>query len=397
MKSLSLIVLIICGVLNPVFAQWKTVTGYPGGATDGVIGISTDQKAYFGGGLSNHQLYSFDPVTKDWDTVTQIPGNGHHRAWAYGFFINGKIYIGGGSYQGTSDLYKDLWAYDLTTDTWVQKKDFPGGKWDGAASFSIGNKGYVCGGFDGTYLKREFYEYDPSTDTWKQLTHFPGGPTIFPSAFVINGKAYVGLGGNGGSEINAFGVYDPENGQWTKKIDFPGTPRQSAVAFAINGKGYVGGGMAGYDTTFRDFWSYDPVGDEWEKLDFELPSGQTAWSSGAAVGDYGLFGTGTTLPDFNFSSGFYQYKFNQSSTGIASGTRSNQKMKIYPNPAQKFIFIKGDNLQKVEVVEMHGKVVLEKNAQSDKVKINYGVWKKGVYFINIYLNNSKVTRRMIKE
>lgn len=72
-----------------------------------------------------------------------------------GFSIGGKGFIGLGI-DGTNR--KDFWEYDPVLNTWTQKADFGGTARIRAAGLSIGEKGYMGTGNDGTY-KVDFWEY----------------------------------------------------------------------------------------------------------------------------------------------------------------------------------------------------------------------------------------------
>src|SRR4030095_14244615 len=78
-------------------------------------------------------------------------------------------------------------------DTWTQKADFGGTARYGAVGFSIGSKGYIGTGYDGTYLK-DFWEYDPATDAWSQKANFGGTARYLATGFSVGSKGYVGTG-----------------------------------------------------------------------------------------------------------------------------------------------------------------------------------------------------------
>ncbi len=50
-----------------------------------------------------------------------------------------------------SNLRKDFYAYDPSTDSWSRKSDFGGPPRYGAVGFSIGNKGYFATGMSPMY------------------------------------------------------------------------------------------------------------------------------------------------------------------------------------------------------------------------------------------------------
>ncbi len=67
-------------------------------------------------------------------------------------------------------------------------------------------------------------------------------------AFSANNKGYFGTGVsmNFNNLFNDFWEYDPVGDQWTRINDFPGRPRAAAVSFAIGNRGYVGSGSENY-------------------------------------------------------------------------------------------------------------------------------------------------------
>lgn len=178
--------------------------------------------------------------------------SGAARESAVGFSIGNKGYIGTG-YDG-SFYYIDFWEYNPQNDTWTQKADFGGEERAEAVGFSINNKGYIGTGYDTYGRHKDFWEYDPLTDTWAQRADFGGTTRIRAVGFSINNKGYIGLGTDP-SYRDDFWEYNPQNDSWTQVDSFAGTARRYAVAFSVGGKGYIG---TGYDGSHRsDFWEYD--------------------------------------------------------------------------------------------------------------------------------------------
>src|SRR5207249_1530275 len=101
---------------------------------------------------------------------------GMPRSRATGFGIGSKGYIGIGDIGYDPFPSKDFWEYDPASNTWTQKADFGGAARNAAVSFSIGNKGYLGIGFSYSSLfviYQDFWEYDLSTDTWTRKADFP--------------------------------------------------------------------------------------------------------------------------------------------------------------------------------------------------------------------------------
>lgn len=151
---------------------------------------------------------------------------------------------------------------------WEKKSDFKGGKLQGAVSFTIGEKNYVCLGSDGNQYKKDCWEYDYKTDTWKKLSNFPGDPRILAVVFTIGDKGYVGTGqvdskdGNTGKKD--FWEYNPVTDIWLQKADLPADARYGAIGFSIGDKGYVGLGATADKIKYcNDLWEYNPKDNQW--------------------------------------------------------------------------------------------------------------------------------------
>jgi hypothetical protein len=154
---------------------------------------------------------------------------------------------------------------DSTTyGDWIKRSDFDGVARSDAASFSIGNKGYIVGGYDGKTRFNDLWEYNISQDFWTQKASFPGTARTNAIAFSLNDKGYMGTGYNGDIYFNDFWEYDPGSNVWTKKSNFGGSARSGAIGFGINGNGYAG---TGYDGNYlKDMWKYDPDSDSWSQI-----------------------------------------------------------------------------------------------------------------------------------
>lgn len=80
--------------------------------------------------------------------------------------------------------------FDIANGQWTQLADFPVDRED-AVGFSINGKGYIgIGSYNGT-VKSDFYEYDPINDTWTRIADLPTKGSIGSVAVVIGGKAYI--------------------------------------------------------------------------------------------------------------------------------------------------------------------------------------------------------------
>lgn len=195
---------------EPINDDWIQLPDFPGGGRSHALALSADSKAYvLAGGVAAstldgeavyyNDLWEFDPVTESWTLLGNLPGETRWRA--YGWLLDQKIYIGGGSNPEQS--FEDLYAFDLTTGTWEEKKACATEKIVGGFYFTLHDKGYFVEGasLDETSLNLSEYgnrvfEYDPSSDTWSQEGNFIGPPRVFGFSVTYQDKVILGLGRN---------------------------------------------------------------------------------------------------------------------------------------------------------------------------------------------------------
>lgn len=276
------------------------------------VGFAIGQRGYVGLGDAANEIkqdfWEFDTLTRHWnDSIAGYDGT--QRYSAAGFSLdNNKAYIGLG-FDINGENKKDFWEYDPDTNNWSPKEEFEGDARKDAISFSIGNKGYIGLGYScakDTIFYRDFWEFDPSGNDgrgkWSPKTPFPpeGKPRFGAVSFSINGKGFVGTGrSDNGELLKDFWVFDPSGnngkGEWNPITDLDGDARSAAVGFAIGDRGYIGTGIDDKGEPLKDFWAFDPSGNggdgQWiRQTDF---AGEARFGAvGFAIGDKGYIGTG---------------------------------------------------------------------------------------------------------
>ena len=210
---------------------------------------------------------SFSSCSKSSTDSTDIIGNwkrssefeGVGRTEAVSFTIGDKVYIGGG-YDGSNRL-NDFWEFTQSTGTWIRKADFPGTARNSAVAFVVNGKGYVGTGYDGINKLTDFWQYDPATNTWTQVASFGGTARYGAVAFSIGDKGYVTTGYDG-NYLKDLWEYDAVTNAWTQKASLTGSKRTDAVAFVYNSKAYVVSGINNGSYLY-DFWVYNAATNEW--------------------------------------------------------------------------------------------------------------------------------------
>jgi N-acetylneuraminic acid mutarotase len=220
--------------------------------------------------------------------------------------LDNKLYLIGGNSAvltpGTRPAHPArVLVYDLTNNTWAQKKGTPFYA-DHMTAAGLNGKIYVFGGSgaltpdapSGTL--NNAWEYDVAADTWKAIAPVPAKRTA-GAAVAFNGKIYF-IGGStditgpdgkvqtAGLVVGTNEAYDPATNKWETHKAMP-TPRNHPAIGAINGKIYlIGGritannigGMVASNTDVVE--EYNPMTDSWRAMNrMPTPRSGEGWAT----------------------------------------------------------------------------------------------------------------------
>lgn len=190
---------------DPELDTWTQKDDFEGGPRYKAVGFSLGNYGYIGTGYGDDSVdkidfYRFDPTAapgSQWIKVQSIGGS--KRRGATAFTNNGKAYVCTGISNGT--FLTDLWEYDPTADNWTKKNSLiEDDSWtilrQNSSSLVLDNKGYVFLG-EKTSTLSDVWEYDFSADTWVEKTNFEGAARTNAVAFTVGGKAIVATGQTG--------------------------------------------------------------------------------------------------------------------------------------------------------------------------------------------------------
>lgn len=201
-----------------------------------------------------------DDLIGKWYRVSDFDGLA--RSDASSFSLGNKGYLVGG-FEGTNRL-SDLWEYDMDRDFWTQKATFPGIARNAAVATALNGKGYYGTGYDGSNKLTDFWEYDPTANSWTQKADFSGSGRYEAVAFGVGGKVYIGCGTDG-NYLKDFYAFTPSSNSWQQIVSIGGTKRAGATSFVLDDKAYVCCGENN-GTYVEDFWMYDPSTQAWTQL-----------------------------------------------------------------------------------------------------------------------------------
>ena len=274
---------------------------FPGGGRNSSVGFAIGNKVYIGLGISDsdfpaNDFWEWDPATEFWTRLAYFPGYG--GGYAGGFSIGTKGYVMTIANWWDGYITNELWEYDPAINIWTQRASMPTSPARGSAVvFSIGTKGYVAIGqkeeYNGFALEfyNDFWEWDQATNVWAKKAAFPGNARSGAVGFSIGNKGYIGTGGNGTSLTDEFWEWDQATNIWVRKAYFTGGPRRYAVGFSIGNKGYIGTGSDGTSIT-KDIWEWDQATDAWIRV-ADYAGGPRAGALGVSAGGRAYIGTGS--------------------------------------------------------------------------------------------------------
>jgi hypothetical protein len=215
-----------------------------------------------GSAPGDQQVHIYDGST--WTTISSaVPAR---TVFNNVFFtIGNKGYMGRAPFPaGPTPFYE----YNMTTNNWTRKADFPGEQEWGAAFFVINGKGYVVGGMkhDGSYTNKT-WEYNPATNSWRERKNLTL-VRAYARGFAVGDKGYI-VHGKFPDDLGYYSIlteYNPTTNTWANRASYPGAARSSSIAFVIDGVPYVGGGTANLEH-FTDFHKYNVSSNTWTRVD----------------------------------------------------------------------------------------------------------------------------------
>jgi hypothetical protein len=190
---------------------------------------SYDGKHYVWGGWTpsgpaTGRLEEYDPSSDAWSNKADMPA-GRQRAGMGSFRLGGEIYSVGGEGPSAGSFTRTTYAYDIGSDTWTRKADFPTKIWTPMTAV-CGGKAYVIGGRHG-YGRAypHVYEYDQGADSWVRKADMPY--YVYRAGVVsYNGRIWV-FGGyhqtaeSAGERSKVVQIYDPSADEWTFTEEMP--------------------------------------------------------------------------------------------------------------------------------------------------------------------------------
>lgn len=385
-------ILLVLGCFKTYSQSWTQKANFGGIARAYAVGFVVNGKGYIGTGgnqWSSKDFWEYNTSSDSWTQTDSLPVATNDGV---GFAINGKGYSGSG--WGAYQLY---WTFDPIANSWTAIANFPGIGREDQVGFTINGKGYVGTGWTGTACTNEFWEYDPVSNNWTQKANVPGVPRNYAVGFSIGAKGYVGTGSSNTGLLNDFWEYDPALDTWIQKANFAGGARNYASCFTIDSLGYVGTGRNN-TVDLNDFWSYNPSTDSWSQIP-SMPTPGRNKAVGFSIGQKGYIGTGrygvstpTALNDF------WEYSPN-GITGVAESNLQTIFLEAFPNPFDDILIItlKGYEQYEIMLYDLHSRKLLHQ-AFRNSATINTEQLGEGIYIYKVSNDKGIITTgKLIKQ
>ena len=165
-----------------------------------------------------------------------------------------RLYCLGGKNENSDTTYS-VSALNTTTNKWESVTEMSTGKSEFGAT-AIGEKIYVCGGYDGKKFLSLMEVYDCESNTWTELAPIQHVQCCFGMT-ALNNHIYVAGGWDGSKMISSVLKYSPETNTWTE-VKSMNEARDRHELVTLHSSIYAVGGQ-GTKTIER----YSTLIDEW--------------------------------------------------------------------------------------------------------------------------------------
>ena len=205
--------------------------------------------------LINNELYfiaiggsffHYDQQENIWNSRESAPVFGYDQ---FTFSVNGKGYVGGGTYNG-AQRSKEFYEYDPSTNQWTRNNDVPFD--EPSFGFDVNNIAYTV------TSTGVVWRYNTTLDSWIEMNNV--AQNLVPNKGFIHNFEFYGL-----TSQNHLVKYDQESDSWQQLAAFPDSP--STFLFALNGRLYFKmsreGGISSFNLNALDEKSHhDPIGED---------------------------------------------------------------------------------------------------------------------------------------
>jgi len=215
----------------------------------------------------------YNPATDTWTPMSNINAPSA-RGYCAAVWTGSAFFIWGGALVLATSYLTDGALYDPSNDTWAPLMNInPPPQRDQMVYVWTGQEVIVGGGQDESSGRciafRDYYAYDLTSGTWLRLRDFPGAARHTILNWCWTGKKIVIWGGKRPiyKDLDNGAIYDPQSGYWTSMSPSPLGRRCMNVTTCFNGEVFIWGGERVVETYLSDGARYDLATGQWRSVD----------------------------------------------------------------------------------------------------------------------------------
>lgn len=389
---------LLCLFLCPFLLQaqaWVKVEDFSGSVRDDGIAVVVGTSVCVGTGADpsgyTGDFKVFDLISQHWFA---LPGNPLPvpRQYACGFATDTCFFVTCG--QGSAGALTSTYRYSFAQLQWTAVSPKPGAGLMSPVCFQFNNKIILAGGKDSNErINHQVWEYDVLTDSWQQKNNFPFSPLWRSAGTVLNGTGYLLGGIDSVSRFSKFLYeYQPTSDKWVLKDSLPIAGGRAYQAMqGINNRLFVFGGFDSLNSYYNDAFSYDPLQMVWHPQ----PAMPTAPRKGGMS-----FGRGQ---HFFYSCGLLSNGIRLAETWMTDvptgmqGAQSQTPIYCSPNPVTDSVSFSGSvsDGSHFAVYTLEGNRLLEGRINQEKV-ISMNEFSSGLYLLKIFTENKVMVFKIQK-
>lgn len=374
---------------NSVSQTWIQLQDFAGTQRDDGTSFTIYNKAYCGTGLqvgwsTTRDFYSFDFDTESWSSIASLPV-GKERQYATAFSFNGFGYVCGGT---NTNALNDMWMYNPTDNSWIEKTSKPGMGLSGSTSFVIDSIAYIIGGNNSnTQASNEVWSYNLQADEWQQKTNFPYGGRWRSCGATLNSKGYLLFGkDNNGNYDNKLYEYNSDLDTWSIISEFPNIGRTYSSLNSVQSNLVVFGGLDSNNFYYNDLWYFQLADSSWHQQNSLSSFGRKGGMSFSSYSTF-YYATGIDAQNNRLKE---TWKVENPTNIDDLKTLSN--INIYPNPAKDIINIRLDGKEgyNLSIYNTYGQQIINLINYKSNI-INIDKLESGIYYLK--LDSDRFTKK----
>lgn len=376
---------------NPTTGQWTATGSMSIPRTKFASAQLMDGKILAIGGDTNNMWYDvascelYDPLNGTWSPTGNLTASKlGHEAVVLG---DGKVLIAGGLPIGNNAQ-----IYDPVLGTWTNTSNMNISRGLYINLVRLADGKILASGGENSNGINNAEIYNPITDTWTLVPNTMVGERYSHATIVLDNTSVLLIGSSDFTHNKTSEIYNPSNQTFTATGDMSQIRNFTPAIKLNNGNVLIyGTGDIFSPTNTQIIEVYDVASGIWSTQAYSQ-MGAHYYTMHKLNNGKILVAGGTELAGVTAKC----YLINDLSTQAGIEEEQKIKMNIFPNPSTNMICVESPDfsIDKVHIFDASGSKVT--TVLKDFDKINISSFEKGIYFLEIELNNIRVFRKFVK-